>query len=111
APTEVAAQAGPPPQPPGPRKQKAEPRVETAPEPPSAPQRSEPWAQSQGGQAGSESGLTGALSDFLFGRTGPRGGHYDGVREAAGKSAARAMGSGIGRAILGGALGSIVRSR
>ncbi|HKB10911.1 MAG TPA: helicase HerA-like domain-containing protein [Vicinamibacterales bacterium] len=111
APTEVAAQAGPPPLPPGPRKQKAEPRVETAPEPPSAPQRSEPWAQSQGGQAGSESGLTGALSDFLFGRTGPRGGHYDGVLEAAGKSAARSMGSGIGRAILRGALGSIVRSR
>ena len=36
---------------------------------------------------------------------------YQGALEAAGKSAARSVGSGIGRAILRGALGSILRSR
>jgi hypothetical protein len=51
------------------------------------------------------------LSDFIFGHTGPRGGHHDGVLEAAGKSAARSVGSGIGRAILRGALGSILGGR
>ena len=49
----------------------------------------------------------GALQDILFGSTGPRGGHRDGLVEAASKSAVRAFGSGIGRAILRGALGSI----
>ena len=55
-------------------------------------------------------GITGALTDFLFGHTGPRGGHYDGALASAGKSAARSVGSGIGRAILRGALGSILKS-
>ena len=56
-----------------------------------------------------DQGLTGALSDFLFGHTGPRGGHYDGALASAGKSAARSVGSGIGRAILRGALGRFCR--
>jgi uncharacterized protein len=93
-----------------PRKQKAEPWADTPPEPPSSSRRSEPWAQPAPPAGGSraDSGVTGALSDFLFGRTGPRGGHYDGALEAAGRSAARSVGSGIGRAILRGALGSIM---
>jgi DNA helicase HerA-like ATPase len=95
---------------PAPRKTKAEPRVGD--EPASSRPRSEPWTVPQGGtDAGAGSTLTGAVSDFLFGRTGPRGGHYDGVLEAAGKSAARSVGSGIGRAIIRGALGSILRGR
>jgi DNA helicase HerA-like ATPase len=99
-----------PPAPPAPpRKTRAEPWVSKAPEPPSAPQRSDPWAQ-PGGGGDAESGIAGALSDFIFGRTGPRGGHYPGALEAAGKSAARSVGSGIGRAILRGALGSIMGS-
>ena len=49
-----------------------------------------------------------ALSDLLFGATGPRGGHKDGLLEAAAKSAARSMGSGAGRSILRGVLGSIL---
>src|SRR5262245_22767593 len=100
-----------PPAPVTPRKTKAEPWV--TPEAP-PPQRSEPWAQpTPAGSAdgGADAGLAGALSEFLFGRTGPRGGHYPGALEAAGKSAARSVGSGIGRAILRGALGSIMRSR
>jgi DNA double-strand break repair helicase HerA and related ATPase len=113
APTADDAAAEPAPLP-GPRKQKAEPRVGTSPSP-SPPRPSEPWAppppqQPPAGASGGDSGLTGALSDFLFGHTGPRGGHYQGAIEAAGKSAARSVGSGIGRAILRGALGSILGS-
>jgi len=109
APTDAAA-AEPTPLP-GPRKQKAEPRVGASPS-----RQSEPWTEPQpqqppSGASGGDSGLTGALSDFLFGHTGPRGGHYQGAIEAAGKSAARSVGSGIGRAILRGTLGSILRGR
>jgi len=57
--------------------------------------------------AGQPSPTSGSLRDILFGSTGPRGGHRDGLVEAASKSAVRAMGSGLGRAILRGALGSI----
>ena len=95
-----------------PPKTKAEPRVGGASSP--APPRSEPWTETiPGAPAGAGAGpsLTGALSDFLFGRTGPRGGHYDGAIEAAGKSVARSMGSGIGRAIVRGVLGSVLRGR
>jgi hypothetical protein len=48
-----------------------------------------------------------ALSDMLFGSTGPRGGKRDGLVEAAAKSTARAIGSSLGRAIMRGALGSL----
>jgi DNA double-strand break repair helicase HerA and related ATPase len=111
-----APQSAPPaPEPPAapapPRRTKAEPWVGKTPEPPSAP-RSEPWAQptQPTDAADASAGITGALSDFIFGHTGPRGGHYQGALEAAGKSAARSVGSGIGRAILRGALGSIMGS-
>jgi len=48
------------------------------------------------------------LTGILFGTTGPRGGHHDGLVDAAAKSAVRSMGSGLGRAILRGTLGSIL---
>jgi uncharacterized protein len=51
------------------------------------------------------------LSTILLGKTGPRGGHHDGLLEAAVKSAARSMGSGVGRAILRGVLGSMLGGR
>jgi DNA helicase HerA-like ATPase len=54
------------------------------------------------------SGLTGALAGVLFGTTGPRGAHRDGLLDSAAKSAARAMGSNVGRAIIRGTLGSIL---
>ena len=66
---------------------------------------------SLGAPGGSESAakpVPSVLSDLLFGRTGPRGGHTDGLLAAAAKSAARSMGSGAGRSILRGILGSIL---
>jgi DNA helicase HerA-like ATPase len=55
-------------------------------------------------------GTVGSLQDILFGTTGPRGGHHEGLIEAASKSAMRSVGSGLGRAILRGTLGSIFGS-
>jgi hypothetical protein len=53
-------------------------------------------------------GAGGVLSDVLFGKTGPRGGRQSqGIVEAMAKSAARAIGSELGRKVLRGALGSI----
>jgi len=98
------------PEPPAaPRRTKAQPKITPA---PASPQPSERWTQpSAPAQADAGgSGLAGALSDFMFGRTGPRGGHYQGAIETAARSAARSVGSGIGRAILRGALGSIMGS-
>jgi uncharacterized protein len=49
------------------------------------------------------------LSDVLFGRTGPRGGRQSkGMVEAVATSAARAIGSELGRRVLRGVLGSIL---
>ena len=51
----------------------------------------------------------GVLSDILFGRTGPRGGRQSkGMVEAVATSAARAIGSELGRQVLRGVLGSIL---
>ena len=52
-------------------------------------------------------GAMGGLSDILFGKTGPRGGHTPGILESAAKSAARTVGSSVGREIVRGVLGSI----
>jgi hypothetical protein len=49
----------------------------------------------------------GSLSSVIFGTTGPRGGHHEGLLEVAAKSATRAISSGAGRQILRGVLGSI----
>jgi DNA helicase HerA-like ATPase len=50
-----------------------------------------------------------AVSDILFGKTGPRGGRQSqGAIEAVTKSAARAIGSELGRQIIRGVLGSIL---
>jgi hypothetical protein len=59
-------------------------------------------------QAGAPKGpMSGGLTDILFGTTGPRGAHHEGMLESAAKSAARSVGSGLGRQILRGVLGSI----
>jgi hypothetical protein len=51
-------------------------------------------------------------SDILFGKTGPRGGKQSqGLLEAMAKSAARTVGSQVGREIIRGVLGSIFRGR
>jgi hypothetical protein len=52
------------------------------------------------------------LSDVLFGKTGPRGGRQSqGILEAMTKSAARSIGSELGRQVLRGLLGSILGKR
>ena len=55
--------------------------------------------------AGSDGG---ALSDLIFGHTGPRGGHHEGLAEMAARSAARSVGSAVGRQIIRGVLGSLL---
>jgi len=57
---------------------------------------------------GDDAGIFGGLSDILFGSTGPRGGHRDGVVQTAAKSVARTLGSEVGRQIVRGVLGSIL---
>jgi len=59
----------------------------------------------------SRGGLPASLSEVLFGRTGPRGGQYDGLVQSAAKSAARSVGSGLGREILRGVLGTMFGKR
>ena len=53
------------------------------------------------------SAVPSVLTGLLFGTTGPRGAHHDGLVQAAAKSAARSVGSGMGRQILRGVLGSL----
>jgi DNA helicase HerA-like ATPase len=59
-------------------------------------------APAQGG------GVGGAISDVLFGKTGPRGGQRDGLMQTMAKSVARTIGSQVGREIIRGVLGSIL---
>ncbi len=49
-----------------------------------------------------------ALKGVLFGTTGPRGAHHEGLAESAARSAMRAIGSTAGREIIRGVLGSIL---
>ena len=63
------------------------------------------------GEADSGGGLLGGLGEVLFGRTGPRGGQYDGLAQTVGKSVARTIGSQVGREIVRGVLGSILGGR
>jgi len=56
-------------------------------------------------------GALGGLGDLVFGSTGPRGGHREGMVDALAKSAARSMGSAMARAITRGVLGSLLGSR
>jgi hypothetical protein len=63
------------------------------------------------GSPAASGGLGNVLTGVLLGTTGPRGGHHDGLLESAAKSAARAVGSNVGRAIIRGTLGSIFGRR
>ncbi|WP_028445056.1 helicase HerA-like domain-containing protein [Chitinimonas koreensis] len=68
-----------------------------------------PQQEEDGG--GMFGGLGGALSEILFGSTGPRGGRRDGVVQTATKSMARTMANEVGRQVLRGVLGSILGGR
>jgi DNA helicase HerA-like ATPase len=72
---------------------------------PASPARVPPGNAGSTPSAGSA--LPAALSEMLFGSTGPRGGHHQGLVEAAARSAARSVGSGMGREILRGVLGGL----
>jgi hypothetical protein len=61
-----------------------------------------------GGPAAQGSAIGGELSGMIFGTTGPRGAHHEGLLEVAAKSATRAISSGAGRQILRGVLGSLL---
>jgi uncharacterized protein len=59
-------------------------------------------------KAGEGGGIGGMLNEALFGRTGPRGGQYDGLVQTMAKTAARSVASGLGRQIVRGVLGSLL---
>jgi uncharacterized protein len=67
-------------------------------------------ASSQPGASGQapNNGWMGAVSDVLFGTTGPRGAQRDGVAQLVVKSAVRTVGSAIGREIVRGVMGSLL---
>jgi len=64
--------------------------------------------ESSGAPSSSTGGMMGAVSDLLFGTTGPRGGQHDGIAQMVVKSAVRTAGSAIGREIVRGVLGSLL---
>ncbi len=60
-------------------------------------------------QAPAESaGMGGMVNEVLFGRTGPRGGQYDGLVQTMAKTAARSVASGLGRQLVRGILGGLL---
>ena len=56
---------------------------------------------------GTDGGLLGGLNDVLFGTTGPRGAKHDGLVQTMAKTAARTVGSSLGKEILRGVMGSL----
>ena len=65
-------------------------------------------ATAQSARSGQSEGVTGTVTDLLFGTTGPRGGQRDGIAQMVVKSAVRTAGSAIGREIVRGVLGSLL---
>jgi DNA helicase HerA-like ATPase len=72
------------------------------PRPPRIPGTSKQETEAQGG------GIGGMVNEALFGRTGPRGGQYDGLVQTMAKTAARSVASGLGRQLVRGILGSLM---
>ena len=62
-----------------------------------------------GGAAPADSGggILDGLNDVLFGTTGPRGARHDGLVQTMAKTAARTVGSSLGKEILRGVMGSL----
>jgi DNA helicase HerA-like ATPase len=58
-----------------------------------------------------DGGMLGRWGGVLFGTTGPRGGHHDGLAQTMAKSAVRTMGTTVGREIIRGVLGGIFGSK
>ncbi|WP_372656774.1 helicase HerA-like C-terminal domain-containing protein [Hydrogenophaga sp.] len=53
-------------------------------------------------------GIGSMVNEALFGRTGPRGGQYDGLVQTMAKTAARSVASGLGRQLVRGILGGLL---
>jgi DNA helicase HerA-like ATPase len=53
-------------------------------------------------------GFGSMFNEALFGRTGPRGGQYDGLVQTMAKTAARSVASGLGRQLVRGILGGLL---
>ncbi len=51
------------------------------------------------------------VNEVLFGRTGPRGGQYDGLVQTMAKTAVRTVGSSLGRQLVRGLLGGLIGGR
>jgi DNA helicase HerA-like ATPase len=84
-------------------------RHDETPSAPHPPNSTGPVGPAPAGTPADGRGAGGMVSDILFGRTGPRGGQQSrGIIEALATSAARSIGSGIGRQVLRGVLGSIL---
>ena len=80
--------------------------AETAPADKTAPRAPRiPGGAGQEPAAGDEKSM---INEVLFGRTGPRGGQYDGLVQTMAKTAARTVASGLGRQILRGVLGGLL---
>jgi len=77
-----------------------------SPSPPPGPVPTSPGPFGNAG--GRTTPASGGWSDILFGSTGPRGGHHEGMLESAARSAARSVGSGVARELLRGVLGSLM---
>ena len=67
-----------------------------------------PGADRQPAPAESGGGFGNMVNEALFGRTGPRGGQYDGLVQTMAKTAARSVASGLGRQIVRGMLGGLL---
>jgi uncharacterized protein len=87
------------------RAESAQPTTPAAGPTASAPGRGAP---APGAAAGGSGVILDSLRDAVFGSTGPRGGHHEGMAESMAKSAVRTMGSAVGREIIRGVLGSIM---
>ena len=85
------------------RTPQAEPEVAGTPKIPRIPGVAKQPVEAAGG-----GGIGGMLNEALFGRTGPRGGQYDGLVQTMAKTAARSVASGIGRQIVRGVLGGLL---
>ena len=68
-------------------------------------------AGGMGGTGEMGDALVDGLKELLLGRTGPRGGQYDGILQSTIKSAARSAGSQVGRELMRGVLGSLLGGR
>ena len=80
----------------------AEAEAKNAPKTPRIPGAAKQAEAAEGG------GLGGMVSEALFGRTGPRGGQYDGLVQTMAKTAARSVASGLGRQLVRGILGGLL---